>query len=241
MSTPDAAAAAAPQHVLLHKLTHEHVNAVVSFKGTTGTLIDLPAPTHGGLLAVPIQQQGKPYVTMETGGPDDAVEIAHDAPPSPHDEQANVEAKTPEHLVHARELAEIEDAIAAHTGEIDGLKARHAELSKAIMSYFELAGDTQIAFDNRLAYLKSRTFPVYRDRPASEGGGKYSSDEVVEALREIGRAGDIKPPSINPQTLGAILREYRDAEKAVPEKLAKLVELGEEYSVKVGAPGRKRR
>jgi hypothetical protein len=242
MSTPDAAAAAAPQHVPLHELTHAHLGAVVSFKGSTGTLADLPVPSKvDGELAFSVAEQGKNFHTVLTGSLDATVEIAHDAPPSPYNEQANAGARTPEHIVWARELAEISDSIKAHEGEIDGLKARHAALSKNLMGYFELAGDTQVAFDNRLAYVGSRSFPVYLERPASEGGGKYTGADVVEALREIGRAGDIKPPSINPQTLGAILREYRDAEKAVPEPLAKLVELGEEYSVKVGAPGRKRR
>lgn len=242
MSNPDAAAAADPQHVPLHALTHEHLGALVSFKGSTGVLTDLPVPAKvGNEFAFSIVEQGRDFHTVLTGSVDATVEIAQDAPPSPYDEQANAEAKMPEHLVWAREMAEISDSIDAHEGEIEGLKKRYAELSRKVMGYCELAGDSQIAFDNRLAYVKPRTFAVYRERPLSEGGGKYTSADVVAALREINRAGDIKPESVNYQTLGAILREYRDADEPVPAPLAKLVELGEEYSIAIGAPGRKRR
>jgi hypothetical protein len=243
MSTPDAAAAAEPQHVPLHALTHEHVGAVITYQGVTGTITDKPIGSArvAGNRVFPVQQPGKPFLTTLDGPADDLVEIVHAAPPSPYDEEANAEVRTPEHVVAARELAQITDSIAAHEGEIEGLKARKAELDAVLMKYFELAGDTQLAVDGRKVYLKPRTFPVYRERPADEGGGKYTSDDVVAALRTIGRDGDIKPPSINHQILGAILREYRDAEKPVPEALAAVVELGEEIKVAVGAPRRGRR
>lgn len=241
MATPDAAAAAPTQHVPLHELTHEHVGAVVTFKDTTGVLVDLPARVElSSLLALPIREHGKPYTTVETGPPEATVEIAQAAPPSPYDDEANAELKTPDHIVWAREMAEISDTIDTHEGEIEGLKQRYAALEKKIMSYYELAGADQVAFDNRLAYLKSRTFPQYRERPASEGGGNYSAADAVRVLREIGREGDIKPETVNHQTLGAILREYRDADKPVPPELDAVVTLGEKYGVRIGAPGRKR-
>jgi hypothetical protein len=242
MPTPDAAAAADPRHVPLHELTHEHLGAVLTFRDVTGTLADLPVPAKiGDGLAFSIVEQGRSFHTVLTGPPGETVEIAQEAPPSPHDEEANAEAKTPEHLAWAREMAEIHDAKIAHEGEIEGLNKRYGELEKKIMGYYELAGDTQLPFDGRLAYLKSRSFPVYRERPAEDGGGTYGAADVVDALRKIGRTGNIKPETVNPQTLGAILREYRDAEEAVPKELAKLVELGETYSVAIGPPGRKRR
>lgn len=242
MSTPDAAAAAPTQHVPLHELTHEHVGAVVTFADTTGVLTDLPTPVElSDLLAVPIREHGKPYTTVETGAPEAAIEVVHAAPPSPYDDKANAEAKTPEHIVVAREMAEIQDSIDAKEGEVVGLKARYAELERKIMDYYELAGADQVAFDDRLAFLKSRTFPQYRERPASAGGGNYSAKDAVEVLRAIGREGDIKPETVNHQTLGAILREYRDSNKPVPPELEAIVTLGETYSVRIGAPGRRRR
>jgi hypothetical protein len=217
MTSPDEAAAAEPQRVPLHALTHEHVDAVVTFRGTTGVLDQLPVPaTVGdGLLAIAIQQVDVPYATVENARPDETVEIVRDAPPSPYDAEANLAAKTPEHLVWARELAQITDSIKVHEGEIAGLKKRADELGKLIMGYFELAGDRKLPFDGRTAYLKPRTFAQYKDRPASEGGGKYANADVVK-----------------------VLRENRDKKKPVPEALAKLVELGEENKVAVGAPSR---
>jgi hypothetical protein len=243
MPTPDAAAAAEPQHVPLHTLSHEHVGAAITFQNVTGELDHPPVPSKfdDGSLSFPVREPGKPFLTVLTGSPEDSVEIVHAAPPSPYDDEANAELQTPRHLVVARELAQISDSITVHKGEIEGLEARKAELDAELMKYFELAGDTQIAVDGRKVYLKPRTFPVYRERPAGDGGGKYGADDVVAALREIGRDADIKPPSVNHQTLGAILREYRDGEKPVPPALAAVVELGEEIKIAVGAPRRKRR
>jgi hypothetical protein len=240
--TPDAAAAAEPQHVPLHELAHEHVGAVLIYQGVTGTLTDLPVPADVGEgLAFPLQEPGKPFLTVATGPTDSTVEVVHAAPPSPYDDEANAEVSVPEHIRAGRELAAISDSIKAHKGEIEGLEARAAELDKILKKYFELAGDTKFYVDGRAVYLKPRSFAVYCDRPAEDGGGKYGSADVVAAFREVGRTGDIKPPSVNPQTLGAILREYRDAEKPVPEALARVVKLDEEIKIAVGAPRRARR
>jgi len=243
MTTPDAAAAADPQHVPLHALMPAHIGAVITVRGITGTLDSEAVPNHvvPGNYVIALREEGKPFLTSVVGPGEEDVEIVYAAPPSPHDEQANTEVQTPRHIVVARELAQISDSITAHEGEIEGLKVCKADLDAEIMQYFELAGDTQLAVDGRKVYLKPRTFPVYRERPADEGGGKYTADDVVAALRAIGRNADIKPPSVNHQTLGAILREYRDAEKPVPEALDAVVELGEELKVAVGAPRRGRR
>jgi hypothetical protein len=243
MPTPDEAAAAEPQRVLLHELAREHVGAVITFQGVTGELDAAPVPSTvgDGLLSLAIQEPGKPFLAAFTGQPDEPVEIVHAAPPSPYDDEANAEAQTPEHILIGRELAQINDAITAHEGEIEGLKKRKAELDAEIMKYFELAGDTALLVDGRRVYLKPRSFPQYKDRPESEGGGRYGSNDAVKVLRAIGRVGNIKPESVLPQTMGAILREYRDGEDPMPPELAAIVELGEEYSVKVGAPRSKRR
>jgi hypothetical protein len=243
MSTPDAAAAAEPQHVPLHELTHEHVGAVITYQGVTGHLKDTPVESKlaSGDLVIAVLEPGRPFLTTLGGPGGDLVEIVHAAPPSPYDDEANAADETPRHIVLARELAQISDSITAHKGEIDGLEARKAEIDAELMKYFEMAGDTQLSVDGRKVYLKPRTFPVYRERPAGDGGGKYTADDVVAALREIGRAADIKPPSVNHQTLGAILREYRDAEKPVPPALDAVVKLDEEIKIAVGAPRRGRR
>lgn len=243
MPTPDEAAAAPAQHVPLHALTHEHVGAVITYQDVTGTLDDVPVPSKiiDGHLSFPVQQNGSPFLTMLNGPAEDSVEIVHAAPPSPHDDEGNAEAEVPEHIRVGRELAQIADAITAHEGEIEGLKARKAELDAKIMKYFELAGDDALLVDGRRVYLHPRSYAQYREKPESEGGGRYSSADAVAILRRIGRAGNIKPESVLPQTMGAILREYRDDEKPIPKELAEIVELAEEYSVRVGAPRRKRR
>lgn len=244
MPLPDEAAAAEPQRVPLHTLTHEHVGAVITLNGVTGTLDAEPVPAgqhHAeGQLGVPLQEDGKSFLTAINADADTPVEILFPAPPSPYDEEANVAAGIPEHLIWARELAEITDTITVHTGEIAGLKQRAEELGRKLMGYFELAGDKSLSFDGRKAHLQGRTFAEYNDRPASEGGGKYNNADVVEALRAVGRAGDIKPESVLPQTMGKILREYRDLNKPVPPELAKIIKLGEEIKVAVGPPPSRR-
>jgi hypothetical protein len=242
LSTPDEAAAAQPQHVPLHELSHAHVGAVIAYQNVTGTLTEVPVQAeHGNGLAFPVQEPGKPFQTVLTGEAADAVEIVHGAPVSPYDDEANAEAETPEHVLVARELAQIDDAITAHEGGIEGLKARKAELDKKMMKYFELAGDTALLVDGRRVYLKPRSFAQYLEKPEAEGGGRYNSDDAVAVLRRIGRSGNIKPESVLPQTMGSILREYRDDDKPVPAELAAIVELAEEVKVAVGAPRRKRR
>lgn len=243
MPTPDEAAAAPPQHVPLHALTHEHVGSVITFKNVTGTLDDAPVASKlvDNQATFPVREPGKPFLTMLDGAPGDLVEIVHGPPPSPYDDEGNAEAEVPEHIRVGRELAQIADAITAHEGEIEGLKARKAELDAKMMKYFELAGDDALLVDGRRVYLHPRSYAQYREKPESEGGGRYGSADAVAILRKIGRAGNIKPESVLPQTMGAILREYRDDEKPIPPELAEIVELAEEYSVRVGAPRRKRR
>jgi hypothetical protein len=243
MFTPDEAAAIAPDqhHVQAHELTHEHEGAEVNANGTMGALTKFARLADGVRVALSIRQFGAPFDTVEHITLSDTIVVNRPAPPSPHDEQANAEAKTPEHIVWAREMAQIWDAINVHEGEIEGLKTSYAALEKKLMGYYELAGDTSVSFDNRLAYLKVSTYARYKDRPASEGGGKYVNADVVAALRKLGRVGDIKPHSVNANTLAAILREYRDAKKSVPPELDALVELDGNPKVVIGAPGRKRR
>lgn len=137
-----------------------------------------------------------------------------------------------------RELAAITDQLKAREGEVKDLKARKTELSDQIMEIFELHGLDSVRVDGRTAYIHPRTFPVYRDKPVEEGGGKYTSKDVVAALRAIGRGAQVQPETVNHQTLGAILREYRDAEQEVPEALAAVVMLSESTEVRVGSPRR---
>lgn len=133
-----------------------------------------------------------------------------------------------------RELAAVTDQLKAREGELEDLKRRKRQLSQELMEVFELHGMDQMRVDGRKAYIHRPTFPKYREKPVTEGGGKYTAADAVEALKAIGRAAQVQPETVNYQTMGAILREYRDAEQPVPAALAKVVELGESAEVRVG-------
>lgn len=133
-----------------------------------------------------------------------------------------------------RELAAVTDQLKAREGEVTDLKARKKELSEQLMEIFELHGLDDLRVDGRKAYVHRPTFPLYKEKPVEEGGGRYTAADAVKALRAIGRGAQVQPETVNYQTMGAILREFRDAEQPVPAALAKVVELGESAEVRVG-------
>lgn len=166
--------------------------------------------------------------------PDEAAAVEHDTTAAPDPAGPEVAPTIDVSLI--RELATVSDQLKAREGEVKDLKARKAELSAKIIETFELHGLDSIRVDGRNAYVHRPSFPVYREKPVEEGGGKYTAQDAVDALRAIGRGAQVQPETVNHQTMGAILREYRDAGQPVPEALAKVVELGESAEVRVGAP-----
>lgn len=134
-----------------------------------------------------------------------------------------------------RELAMVTDMLRAREGEVEDLKARKRVLSAQLLPAFELNGLDQMRVDGRPVYVFNATYPKYQEKPVSEGGGKYTAQDAVAALREIGRGAQVQPETVNYQTMGAILREYRDQNQPIPEALAKFVTLGEAPEVRVGA------
>jgi hypothetical protein len=162
--------------------------------------------------------------------PDEAAAAEHDTvPPVPPAEQPAAIDVT---LI--RELAAVTDQLKAREGEVTDLKARKKQLSDEILEFFELHGLEDMRVDGRKAYVHRPTYPRYRDKPVEDGGGKYTAADAVEALRAIGRGAQVQPETVNYQTMGAILREFRDAGQPVPEALARVVELGEGAEVRVG-------
>lgn len=137
-----------------------------------------------------------------------------------------------------RELALVTDMLKAREGEVKDLKERKRRLSDQLLGTFELHGVDQLKVDGRLAYVHSPSFPVYLDKPADQGGGRYTAKDAVAVLREIGRGAQVQPETVNHQTMGAILREYRDSKTALPEPLAKIVKLEETPEVRVRAPSK---
>lgn len=235
MSTPDAAAAAldpAP-NLEAKKITSDLLGGRVIVNGTTG-ILNAAAVTKTGDVALSIRQDGRPFDSVETVDPYEWITYLGGQAPSPYDDDANVDV--PEHVRAAREMAEISDTIAIHKAELEALNARYGELAKKIMAYYEMAGDRKLPFDGRSANLRENTFPLYRDRPSTEGGGKYTSKDVVAVFRAIGREGDITPESVNAKTLGSILREYRDNNKPVPPELDAVVELGTNPTITITKP-----
>lgn len=134
-----------------------------------------------------------------------------------------------------RELAMVTDQLKAREGEVAELKARKRQLSDELLGTFELNGLDQMRVDGRLAYVHTPTYAVYLDKPADKGGGRYTAQDAVAVLREIGRGAQVTPETVNHQTMGAILREYRDQERPLPEALAKIVKLDEKPEVRVGS------
>jgi hypothetical protein len=166
--------------------------------------------------------------------PDEAAAIEHDGTGTTDPAGPEVAAAIDVTLI--RELATVTDQLKGREGEVKDLKARKAELSAKIMETFELHGLDSIRVDGRNAYVHRPSFPKYKEKPVEEGGGKYTAQDAVEALRAIGRGAQVQPETVNHQTMGAILREFRDAEQPVPDELAKVVELVEGAEVRVGAP-----
>lgn len=162
--------------------------------------------------------------------PDDAAAAEHAVTPElePAPEAVGIDVDL------IRELATVTDQLKAREGEVKDLKARKAELSEKLLETFELHGMDSIRVDGRNAYVYTGTFPLYREKPVEEGGGRYTAQDAVEALRAIGRGAQVQPETVNHMTMGAILREYRDQNLPIPEVLAKVVELGEKPEVRVG-------
>jgi hypothetical protein len=165
--------------------------------------------------------------------PDEAAVVAYDDAPSP---EPDPEQPPMIDVALIRELAAITDQLKAREGEVKDLKARKIELSDKIMETFEMHGLDSLRVDGRNAYVHRPTFPRYKEKPVEQGGGKYTAEDAVAALRAIGRGPQVQPETVNYQTMGAILREYRDAKQPVPEELDKVVELGENAEIRVGAP-----
>ena len=140
-----------------------------------------------------------------------------------------------------REYIALSDMLKAREGEVDALKERKKELMAGLLSAFELRGVSSIVVDGRSVYTRIPTRPRYRDRPADQGGGRFGPADAVAALRAIGRDDVIAPETVNYQTLGAILREFQDADGGIPEPLADVVELEDYPEVRVGAPRPSRR
>lgn len=230
MTTPDAAASAPISNTIpAAELGADHRGAVVTADGVTGTLTEVAGGP--GRVSLIVHQDGRPFGSTIVLEPGDTVQLAE--PPAPE--------IVPIDTDKVRELAYVQDQIKARKGEMDDLKDREKELQGELLTAFELNGSDSIRVDGRACYIRTDTYPKYLDRDSEDGGGKYTAKDAVEVLRAIGREAQIQPETVNYQTLGAILREYRDNEEPLPEALAKIVELGEEPKVRVGAPTRKRR
>lgn len=194
--------------------------------GTVTSWLKLPSDDR---LHVTVREPGKTYNTAFTLAPDATFQLVVEAP------QPDVVGVDPR---LARELAQIQDAIKAHEGTLEELKERQDQITKLLLPQFQLAGSRRTEVDGRTVYISSRTFPRYLEKAPGE---KYTAADAVAALRAIGRAHQIQPETVNYQTLGAILREYRDRDEELPAALLGIVELDEDLSVRVGAPKTKRR
>ncbi len=139
-----------------------------------------------------------------------------------------------------RELATVSDQIKAHEGTAKDLKSRRSQIVADLLELWERDDVRSAEVGGRKAFIHPRTFPVLRERPAEQGGGRYTNADVVAVLNRIGRGAAVSPPTVNHQTLGAILREYEESDTGMPPELAEVVELGSVSDIRVGPPRKNR-
>ena len=243
MTTPDEAAATplglAMTDDLLQAiaLTDKHIGELIAVGEVIGVLLTLPRrierPGQEDLVMLTIQQAGQTLATSLTHEASTVVTLL------PHDDEDPAD-EIPAALDpgKVRELADIEDRLRIAEGSVTELKARREALSKELMGTFEILGYDEVVIDGRKVYLREDTYPNYRER---EDGTKFTAADAVEVLRTIGRGVQVSPETVNYQTMGSILREYRDAEQPVPPELDAVVKLDSKYSIRVGPPRKKRR
>jgi hypothetical protein len=238
VTTPDALAAFDPDapiadpavRVVGEADSKAMVGATVDLlNGTTGVVTSWVRLPVTDMIHLTIRESGKTFNTAFTLYPHDTFRLIAEAP------KPDVVGIDPE---LARELARVQDAIRAREGEVADLKAREKQLSTLLLPQFQRSGSRTTEIDGRSVYIHAATYPKYLEKAPGE---KYTAADAVAALRAIGRAHQIQPETVNYQTLGAILREYRDRDEDLPAVLAGIVELGENPSVRVGAPKVRRR
>lgn len=155
---------------------------------------------------------------------------------TPTAEPVTAEPQVSRETLLGREMAMISDRLKAHDGEIKDLKSRYGQLQEEMLEIWEMNGTRYRDVDGRRVYTHTNRFPKYKEKPAEQGGGKYTAADAVAALKTIGRGAQVTPETVNWQTMRSILLELRKDEQAVPPELAEIVELGEALEIRVGAP-----
>lgn len=238
MTTPDALAAFNPDAPIVDpnsRIVGEANPAamigatITTSHGITGVVTSWVVLPVSGMVHITLRKPGEMFDTAESYLSEDSFQMVVEAP------KPDVVGIDPD---LARELARVQDAIKAREGEVEDLKKREKELSALLLPQFQRAGSRRTEVDSRTVYIHSATYPNYLEKSPGE---KYTAADAVAVLRAIGRAHQIQPETVNYQTLGGILREYRDRDEDLPAALAEIVELGESPSVRVGAPKVKRR
>lgn len=238
MTTPDALAAFDPDTPIVDPNSRvigevdpdSMVGAtIVTPHGATGVVIGWMQLPVTNTVHVTIREPGRTFNTASTFQPEDTFQLIV---PAPTPDVVGIDPDL------ARELARVQDAIKAREGEVADLKAREKQLSDLLLPQFQRSGSRTTEVDGRSVYIHAATYANYLEKAPGE---KYTAADAVAALRAIGRAHQIQPETVNYQTLGAILREYRDRDEDLPAVLAGIVELGEKPTVRVGAPKVRRR
>lgn len=241
MSSPDEAAALETRPsggMTLADLDTDHLNHTIVVRDKAGNVVvgelTVFTPLPGDRINLMIKVSGNDFDTslvFPAGHPMELRDV--DGETAVAEPPVDITAVN---LDLIRELASVSDRLKANAGEETDLKRRKEELSEQLLGMFEMNGVRSLDVDRRRAYVFTGTYPKYRDRPAEEGGGKYGAADAVKALKAIGRGDAVTPETVNWNTMGSILREYRDAEQDPPPELAAIVELGEKPEVRVGKP-----
>lgn len=133
----------------------------------------------------------------------------------------------------AREIAQISQEVEDLKGRLDYLRERKQELENLLVEQFAAHGMTSVSVDGKTVYTQRNRHPEYLERPAAEGGGRYNARDLVAAFAALNRQAQISPPTINANTLGAVLREYADNDGALPPELADKVRLVTSMQIRV--------
>lgn len=126
-----------------------------------------------------------------------------------------------------RELREAADVAEA---EKKAYKEEADKLEQQLVEMYSDAGLQNLSVDGKTVYLHRSTF-------AQRLPG-VDAEMVEEALREAG-AGDLIKTTVNANTLGAYVREFDEREEPLPEPIAKVLQLGERFSIRINAQAKK--
>lgn len=239
MTTPDEKAAAfdpaaapPPPVSTVSDLGSDHHDLVVEVAGVTGELIACHTNETSTSTELVIQEPDRPFTTTFVVSADTACKVVDE------DLVQLTDVVTMDDFYRlARELDEVSRAIRDSKSAITALTERKQKLSEKLLGTFAQVGQETLAFDDRRAYVFHEVVPEFEEK---NDGSKFTYQDLVPVLKELGREEQVTKETVNYKTLQGILREIRDGAVPMPPELAVMVKIGERVEVRTGV-GRKSR